>query len=168
LSSVVLDTCTIVNLHKADVLDSVLQLPIHRFVLGPEVLSECDDRCQPILDAIAAGSITLLDDAPVPASLFLELLERHHLGEGETECLVYAQLEPTFIICSDDRAARTVAIRLYGAPRVMGSIRLLFQCVEQGVLTADLAFAAYERMIRSGGFLPVITKQQFLDAEFAG
>ena len=158
------DTCTIVNLHKGGVLGRVLNLAIHRFLVGPEVLDECANRCQPLLDGLVNESVTLLDDSGVPASLFLDLLNLHHLGDGETECLVYAQLHSTYIICSDDRAARTVATRLYGQARVMGSIRLLLQCITHGILSEDEAFSAYEEMLRAGGFLPTLTRRQFLTA----
>jgi predicted nucleic acid-binding protein len=159
-----MDTCSIVNLHNGGALEQAFAVERHNYFVGPEVLSECDGRCKPLLDAIQAGKVTVLDDSGVPAALFVNLSQIHRLGNGETECLVYAQLDLNRIICSDDGAARTVATTLYGQHRIVGSIRLLLHCVQDGILTEDEAFASYLQMRHRGGFLPLLAMEAFLAA----
>jgi len=105
--------------------------------------------------------VTVLDDSAIPASVFVNLVELYRLGDGETESLMFAQTNESLIVCSDDRAARRAATSLFGADRVIGSIRLLLHCIEDGLLTSDAAFALYRQMIIRGAFFPNLTKEQF-------
>jgi predicted nucleic acid-binding protein len=153
----VLDTSVLVNCSNAAVLASVLQLPNRTFIIPPAVVTEFSaGDLTALQEAFAAGKATILNESEVPAALYLRLLDEWGLGEGETECIAYAD-ETGVAVCSDDGLARRRAADLLGADRVSGTLRLLKEAVEVSILTAEDAFAAYERMRAAGGFLPVIS-----------
>ncbi len=106
--------------------------------------------------------ITLLDDADLDGGAFLELLAQHNLGQGETECLAYA-LEFGYVISTDDRKTRRIIKSTLGEQKLIGSIGLLKNCVESGILTANEAKHSYDAMVRSGGFLPDLSQDFFDD-----
>jgi predicted nucleic acid-binding protein len=164
LSDVVLDSCSIINLHKGDALKVILSLSRHSFLVGAQVIEECGGRCEVLNAAIQDGRVKILDDSNIPAHEFFDLLSQSGLGDGETECLMHARRNTALLICSDGRAARAVATYAIGASRVIGSIRLLRHCVEDGLLCEDEAFAHYRTMKQRGAFLPPFTKDEFRDA----
>ena len=161
MTSIVLDTCSIINLHHGGVLGTILDLSGYTFAVGPSVLDECAGDLRPVLQRhIDERALTLLDDEVLPATLFATLLQRFRLGEGETECLAFAQLHD-LDLCTDDRAARRAAGGLLGRNRVTGSPGLLRACVEQGRVTVVEAMSSYQRMRAAGAFLPRITAEFF-------
>ena len=109
---------------------------------------------------IGVGSIEVLDDDDLPASLFFQLRNTYGLGPGETECLAFASIGSQ-VVCCDDRAARSMIATEIGKKRVTGSLGLLIQAVHFGVIELVEAFAKYEKMRLSGGFLPAWTLEQF-------
>jgi predicted nucleic acid-binding protein len=103
--------------------------------------------------------LNFVDDTDIDGELFLRLLARHRLGDGETECIALAMVED-FGICCDDRRARDIARSLIGSERVIGTIRLLRWCVEDALTKCDQAFSLFREMRLQGGFLPE-TEQAF-------
>lgn len=157
---IVLDASALINLIRGDVLRPVLLIPDLIFHLGEIAKGEVVTDAEIIDSAIAAGSISLLDDSTMSASEYLELLERHRLGRGETECLQYARARG-FVVCADDRRARAVISSDIGQDKITGTIALMKRCVRTGLISSDAAFAAYMKMKRAGGFLPDVEAGYF-------
>ncbi len=105
----------------------------------------------------------MLNDEALPASLFLSLLERYQLGDGETECLAFAS-QGDDIVCCDDRRARTMITRELGPGRVTGTLGILVRMIHHGLIANQLALATYEQMRRRGGFLPEVRLQDMDEA----
>ncbi len=149
-----LDASSIINLIKGEVFQTVLRLRDRSFFVGPQVLQECRrGHCELLDEALNQGVVTELSDTGLPASLYFELLERHGLGPGETECLAFASLAE-FIVCCDDGTARRVLTQQLGAKQVTGSLGLLRDAVHEDLLSGETALKAYELMEARGGFLP--------------
>jgi predicted nucleic acid-binding protein len=100
----------------------------------------------------------------VPAPRVLELLAGHGLGEGETEAIAACEALG-YMLCSDDKPARDLGVSLLGAPRVLGSIRLLRWCVEEKLVECTAAFSMFAVMKQSGGFLPKMEQSFFCAGE---
>jgi predicted nucleic acid-binding protein len=145
-----IDACSLINLHKADVLEIVLQLPTHEFFVGAFVQEECGPFLKPFLES---GLLKVLSDERVSSVTFSEVLSRYDLGFGETECIVFATLD-AMAVCSDDAKARKAALAELGESRVTGTLFLLRECIKSGALTAHGALVAYEQMRTKGAFLP--------------
>jgi predicted nucleic acid-binding protein len=157
----IIDASSVINLDNAGALDIVAKLEGHNFCLSPLVIGECHPTCAAKLAQLEQqGKIWFVDPEKVSAELFLQLLEDHELGEGETECLTLATGHPFVFVC-DDAKARAVGAALLGAGRVLGSLRLLKWCVSAKIVTAVEAFGFYERMKAMGGFLPRIDQAWF-------
>jgi len=154
------DASTVINLINGGVFCSIIANPTLTFYIGPIVEEECLQHLTEIACAKSKGYLQTLDDSTLPGSLFLDLLEAHDLGAGETECIAFS-IHTGFTICCDDRRARQVAEALSPPIRVVGSLGLLRIAVAQGVMSRQDAFAAYQRMITFGGFLPSIDEEAF-------
>lgn len=160
--NIVLDACAIINLVHGSVFDTVLSLKHDQFCVGSLTLEECGDEPGVVLrSAVNAKKVALLDDDLNTAKKFLALLEQYGLGDGETESLAFAQ-SLNYVICTDDKKARTVSTSVLGEGRVTGSLGLLKSAVQQQRLTASEAFAAYQKMKTAGGFLPDVDLSFFL------
>jgi len=155
----ILDACSLINLINGEVLEDVLELPEHRFAVGPQVLGECGGDAT-IIGAQFGARLTELSDEDLRATLFFDLLERYGLGPGETECLAFAIVNDGNV-CSDDRKAREMAAEELGVERVLGTARLLRDTVAAGLLTPEQGERAYEKMRVSGGFLPILPPEYF-------
>jgi predicted nucleic acid-binding protein len=157
----IIDASSIINLDNAGALDVVAKLEGRNLCISPLVIGECQPTCAARLAELERqGAIWFVDPERISAELFLELIEEHDLGEGETECLALASGHP-FVFCCDDAKARMVATNLIGVDRVIGSLRLLKWCVADKILQAAEAFAIYESMKAAGGFLPDIDQSWF-------
>ena len=157
----IIDASSIINLENAGALEIVARLENRNLCLSPLVIGECQPTCAAKLAELEQQhAVWFVDPEKVSAEVFLELLEDHELGEGETECLALA-LGHQFVFCCDDQKARQIGIGLIGADRVVGSLRLLKWCVEDGHLSVGEAFALYERMKAAGGFLPDLDQSWF-------
>ncbi|GAA4773126.1 hypothetical protein GCM10023219_20410 [Stakelama sediminis] len=133
--------------------------------LPPVVVDESGPSCAAItLELQQRGLINFLDDGSVNAERFLELLDAHRLGAGETECMAVAA-ESDFHICCDDRRARLAASNLIGANRVFGTIRVLRWCVEQHKIECGEAKRLLRTMREQGGFLPDTPQSFFCRGE---
>jgi len=156
-----LDSSSVINLHNADALGLVIQLKRCRFWLPPMVLSECQvGSAAALLELQATNAIGFIDDDIVPTELFLELLERHDLGDGETECISICQINGHGLCC-DDRKARELARAMFGPDRVIGTIRVLRWCVEERLIDCQNAYALFRSMRSAGGFLPPAERSFF-------
>jgi predicted nucleic acid-binding protein len=145
-----IDACSLINLHKGDVLEIVLRLPTHEFFVGVFVQEECGPFLKPFLES---GLLEELPDQRMSAAAFSEILARYDLGFGETECIVFAA-QDGIAVCSDDAKARRSAQTELGEGRVTGTLFLLKECVKDGALTSHGALVAYEQMRARGAFLP--------------
>lgn len=157
---VVLDTSTLINLDNGEVLAIVLSLPNHSFQVSPEVRREASTVVDKIEKAVARGDIDWVDDMAIDAASFGGALSRWGLGPGETECILAATALRCVIAC-DDRAARRVIKRELGVSRMTGTVGLLRDAVTARLLTAKAAFIVYQNMRYLGGFLPVLTLNDF-------
>jgi len=153
--NVAFDAAAIINLTNGDVFEKVLVLPSHTFFVGPQVKEECARQIEHLDKGIENGRLTELDDSKLPSGLFVELLQEHGLGLGETECLAFAKVG-SLTIASDDRQARREIAQEIGVTRLTGSLGLMRLCVQAGIMSPSEAFAAYEKMKLCGGFLPDI------------
>ena len=142
-------------------LTPIFAIPDHAFSVGNQVIGECGERCIVLNEAISHGTVSVLDDSNIAVTRFAEVLALFRLGDGETECIVHAELNPALLLCSDDRAARTAAVSILGNDRVIGSIRLLLRCVDAHIISQEQAYNAYILMRERGAFLPILTREQF-------
>jgi predicted nucleic acid-binding protein len=157
----IIDASSIINLDNAGALELVASLKNHILWVSPLVVGECQPTCAAeLLRLERAGSFRFVDPDAISADSFLDLLEAHGLGDGETECLALCLGGP-YVFCCDDGKARQTAITLFGAARVIGSLRLLKWCVADALATSELAFAMYREMKDAGGFLPEIQLEWF-------
>jgi predicted nucleic acid-binding protein len=157
----IIDASSVINLDNAGALEIVAQLQKRNLCLSPLVIGECHPTCAAKLAELEKqGAIWFVDPEKISAEIFLQLLEEHDLGEGETECIALALKHP-FVLCCDDQKARNVATNLIGAERVVGSLRLIKWCVADGLLTSTAAFKIYQSMKAAGGFLPELNQSWF-------
>lgn len=153
-----IDACSLINLQKSGVIDTVLGLKAYEFRVGSFVKEECGAFLQPYIDS---GLLGELSDARLSSAEFSRVLDCYDLGFGETECIAFALLDG-MSVCSDDAKARKAAQSELGESRVIGTLFLLRQCVKNGTLTAESALAAYEQMRAKGAFLPDLQDGYFL------
>lgn len=149
-----IDACAVINLHNCGKLAVICDLPDTEITLSPIVVSECGLDCAAeIIGLEASGKIRFVTDDEISTDRFLELVGEHDIGDGELESIAVCEATDC-AFCTDDGAARRLATNLLGAPRVMGSLRLLKLAVEASLLKCTEAFAGYREMRDSGGFLP--------------
>jgi predicted nucleic acid-binding protein len=159
--NVLFDASALINLLNAEILNTVLRVDRHTFCLGPQVKAECGPDVGTLDGLIEAGLISLADDSQLPANGFVEVLTLYDLGDGETECIAFADHDDAYVICSDDGSARAVASQRFGPERVIGSLYLVRECVRQNLINQGQARAAYELMRNRGGFLPEVAEDYF-------
>jgi predicted nucleic acid-binding protein len=161
----IIDASSIINLHNARALDLVAGLKGRVLWLSPLVVGECEPTCAAeILLLQGQSRLRFVDPDHISAEAFLDLLEAYDLGEGETECLALCSRHP-YVLCCDDQRARNVATQLYGAERVVGSLRLLRWAAMEDLISAEGAFSYYSAMKEAGGFLPDIELAWFTEKE---
>jgi predicted nucleic acid-binding protein len=157
---IVLDACTLINLANGESLSAVLDLPDANFLLSTLVRRESKTVAAALDDILPHPKLTPIDDEELPAKRFLELKDRFKLGDGETECLLTAEIKGCKIAC-DDYAARKAAERLFGKGSLTGSIGLLSKAVQCSIYTPERAFSCYCLMKERGGFLPNLSASYF-------
>ncbi|MXP09716.1 hypothetical protein [Pseudoblastomonas halimionae] len=109
------------------------------------------------------GDLEYLEDNQLDVDEVLNFVDEKKLGDGESECILLANLDGQSSICCDDRRGRAKATEFLGEERVLGSLRLLKMAVRVGLIVPVEAFAAYELMRDAGGFLPTIGIAYFED-----
>ena len=154
----ILDASTLLNLANGEVLSKMLRLPGISFQVSAVVRDESRTIAQAIDAAVNAGRLALVDDKLIGVAQFLRSRAEWHLDNGETECILAADIVGCSVAC-DDKAARRVVSKTLGQERLTGSIGLLRQAVKANLLTKQEAFAAYRLMRDRGGFLPEIAEQ---------
>jgi predicted nucleic acid-binding protein len=136
-------------------------LPDTQIALSPIVVSECGLDCAAEIIALeAAGRIHFVPDCEISTDRFLDLVADYDIGDGELESITVCEATSR-AFCTDDAAARRLASNLLGAPKVMGSLRLLKFAVEAALLKCTDAFAGYLEMRNKGGFLPELETDFF-------
>ena len=129
--------------------------------MSPIVVSECGLDCAAEIIALqTAGRLLFVPDEEILPVRFLELVTDHDIGDGELESIAVCETTNR-AFCTDDAAARRLATDLLGHPNVMGSLRLLKLAVAASLLKCTEAFASYNQMRDSGGFLPDLTNDFF-------
>jgi predicted nucleic acid-binding protein len=159
----ILDACSTTFLTNGNLLDIVLRIEGRTWYIGQIVFEECRYKGTiiPRLEqAVNGGRITPLDDSTINAVDFLNLLQTHGLGDGETECLIHA-LSSDFVVCSDDKKARRVCASLLGKNRVIGTLTLMLEAVDSDLISSDDAMTAYQLMKTKGAFLPDVSADFF-------
>lgn len=157
----VLDTSVLVNCSNGGVLAIVFKISSRTFVIPPAVASEFQaGDIAALREAGNAGRVMILNDADVPGALYLQLLSEWGLGEGETECIAFAS-HAGVAFAADDRLARRRATELLGPESVSGTLGLLKEAVAESLVTKRDAYAAYEQMRATGGFLPDVSLDFF-------
>jgi predicted nucleic acid-binding protein len=159
---VLLDASSLINLHRGRLLEIVLGLTSFGFVfyIGNIVRDECGDL-QELLDLQSTnGTLIVLPANTMTPEEFTGVLNLYDLGLGETECIALAN-RLGLCVCTDDKAARRAAVKHIGDDRVLGSLRLVRECVRQGLLDRENAILAYEAMKAGGAFLPTIAASYF-------
>jgi predicted nucleic acid-binding protein len=148
-------------LHNCGKLATVCDLPDIQIALSPIVVSECGLDCAAEIIALeATGRIHFVPDSEISTDRFLDLVADHDIGDGELESIAVCEATNR-AFCTDDAAARRLASNLLGAPKVMGSLRLLKFAVEASLLKCTDAFAGYLEMRDNGGFLPNVETDFF-------
>jgi len=160
--NIILDSCSTINLHNGELLEEVLNLACANYVfhMGTIVRGECGNLTSYLDDQIRRGRITILLGKAITPSAFADILYEYELGLGETECIVHA-VQRGLTVCTDDGAARAAAKAHLGHERVVGSLRLIRDCVCAGVITSDRGYIGYELTKSRGAFLPEILPTYF-------
>jgi len=159
---IILDASSSINLHRGGLLEAVLSLSSFAFTfyVGCIVKGECGDLQEWLTAQAARGRLVILPDDTLSPQEFADVLNLYDLGLGETECIALAK-QQGLCVCTDDKAARRAATEHLGDGSVVGSLRLIRECVCQGLLTAQAAFLAYQAMKDRGAFLPPIADSYF-------
>lgn len=159
----IVDASTLINLDNGDALTLATALPGYEFWIAPLALGECNSGCAArIMALVDQGRLHLLDESQLDADRFLELKAEHDLGDGETECLLVAELLE-YSVCADDRKARNVAKGLFGDDRVLGSARLMRLLAEEELVDCKRANELFDLMKAAGGYLPNLEHAFFCD-----
>ncbi len=142
-----------IALEGCGALEPILDLPSARFLVGTIGVRECGPVLEARLrDYERAGKIREATNSEVPVALVLTLLERHRLGDGETECIAIAEQLGAGVAIDDHVAANAVAQEL-GALRVTGTVELLRMAVRGGTMPAQVARVAYACIKSIGAFV---------------
>lgn len=162
--NVIMDACSVINLHNGGVLALACSLDIGEFRIGPIAGGECSADCAKTLAALHDdGLIHYLADSPLDGDDFLAFVDDHRLGDGEAECIMLAALDEDSVVCCDDMRGRKKVVALLGEERLTGSIGLLTRLVANGHMDSDAAYTAYLTMREHGGFLPDLQPGYFED-----
>lgn len=156
----IFDASSLINLEHGGALHLINDLKLDAWC-GPLVLDECRSITTSLKPLITAGTLRTLDDAHLPGDIYLDLLSKHGLGVGETECIAFALSDDSTVVCCDDGKARKVAGAELGEARVVGTLRILARAVSASLMDQQRALAIYQTMKRRGGFLPIITPAKF-------
>ena len=160
--NVVIDACSVINLHNGGVLEVVCSIGEINVQIGPIAGGECSEGCaEPLANLRDAGNLVYLGDSPLDAEQFLDFVDEHKLGDGEAECIMLAALDADSWVCCDDLRGRKKAQAILGEGRLVGSLGLLKLAVGSGLLTPHQACEAHARMKEAGGFLPDVVEGYF-------
>ena len=147
------DACCILNLMNGHVLDVVAQLPDVKLCIQGLVEDEIGSGYDHVARLVSVGRFSLISGEQILASEVGAIAERYNIGLGESECIVIGK-KFDYLVASDDRRARDAAASELGKGKVTGSIGLLISSINGGLISPEIAYASYKKMIEGGGFLP--------------
>ncbi len=159
---VILDASTLINLVNGGVLRDVLGLDDFDFLVSNMVRDEASSVAAAIDHVVASGMLGLVDDGAISAELFRQAKAQMRLGDGETECILAAEVTGCCIACDDRLARRAAKCRLGSSECITGSIGLLRALCAAEKASPEQAFSAYTLMIERGGYLPVVSIDAFM------
>lgn len=158
----IVDACTVINFHNANITSLILSKCEDEISIGELCLEEVDDdQKASLMPFIDSGRVSVLSADDLDLDAFLEAKTEMILGDGETECIVWAAAAD-LCICTDDGRARKKAIEVLGYDLVTGSLGILKRLIECELLTIESAFFLYTLMLDSGAFLPSFSKAEDL------
>lgn len=155
---IVCDTCSLINLQKAEALHLGVDMPCAKFCVGQVVVSELQTDVHVDMDW---QSRCVLIEPDVDIARLASALNKFGLGPGETETLLLAKREGFCVLC-DDRRARKVMEQELGGHRLAGSLGWLTHLVKNARLSAEDAFSRYEKMQSLGAFVPRLSNAEFI------
>ena len=156
-----IDSSAVINLSNVNALVLLRNLRDRRFWITQTVADECWPTCGDELTIeIAKGCLSVIDDSHIDAARFLDLLDKHSLGRGETESIVACE-DLGFSLCCDDKRARLLGRKVLGDGRVAGTMAVLRWFVADAIVSAEAAYGMYREMRAKGGFLPNVAQTDF-------
>lgn len=159
--SLIIDSCSLINLTKAGLESTVRMDPCVTLCAGPVV---CDEVWGERGRETGGVPRDLLVELPedVDGVVLSNFMEEHRIGPGEAESILLADRLNAFFFC-DDRRARAVAVELLGGDRVVGTLGLAMHRARTG---RDLrgSFDDYDHARREGAYLPSHSPETFQQA----
>lgn len=155
-----LDACSFINFYYSRLLLSEnlgLQDCPDQICIGELVCEEVKaeaDQYDSLVGLVGVGYIEVLPSELIDFFEFEKIKVSHRLGDGETECMLWARKCIDIVVCTDDRKARRDISAEIGSHRVTGTIGLLRKMVDCCVISRRDAYEAYRHMMNGGGFLP--------------
>lgn len=157
----ILDASTLINISNGKVLDLILALPGRTFIVSTEVRKESRTIAEIVDALVTLGLVEIIDDSVISAAAVAQARTAWQLGSGECECiLAAAALGISSVACDDLKARRRIESEL-GTESLTGSLGLLKDLVNAGLLDSDEAYSAYLLMRAAGGFLPSVHQGYF-------
>jgi len=144
--SVVLDTVTISNFIKVGKLDLVCELYNDNLYITEAVIIELGRGNIEIDDWVRSGKIkkaVFYHETEIPKEL------SEDLSDGEISCIIYG-IKTNCAIATDDRRARKTIEGMYEYRKLTGTVGLLHELVQEGLVTRESARALLEEMIEKG------------------
>lgn len=162
--SLIIDSCSLINVVKAGLADELKNDPCLQLVVGPVVREEVWRTPN---DGRVLVPRTLVTDIheEVDASELVELMDRCLIGPGEAEAIILADRLNLFLFC-DDRRGRRVASDLFGEDRVIGTLGLALHLARESGCVQQL-YERYDNARAEGAFLPSHTRGSFAEASAA-
>lgn len=153
----IIDACALINLINTAAGPVLAQLDWDIKCQGL-VEDELEDQTAQFESLVQLNVITRIA-GDIPANEVAEIVIKHRLGVGEAECIAFCHRNDWLFI-SDDQRARKVAATFFGVNRVTGTIGLLCDCVDKGIMSNVTATAALQLARQAGGYLPAFDFEQ--------
>lgn len=148
----IIDACALINLDNSGAAALLMEnLPLQICCQGL-VEDELFDR-SPTMQHLFNSRIIRAVRGDIAAVEVSQLVVSHRIGLGEAECIAFCLREGWGLI-SDDHRARQVARKKFGQARVTGTIGILNECIDSGVITGAEADRLLTKARLAGGFLP--------------
>lgn len=155
MRSIILDSCTLINLINAEALTIVFSLSGFKFFIGELVYDECcqiDEQKTFIDICINTGKVEILKDQ-ISITEFKEIKSKYSLGDGESESIALSK-KIGYAVATDDSKARKSVVKEVGETQLCGSIFLIRELIQQCHITCLEGQEIQNIMIACGGFLP--------------
>ena len=143
---IVVDTVTISNFAKVGKLDLICRLYSGSLYVTEAVVIELGKGNIGITDWINDGRI-MKAEFSYDTEMWNDI--SGSLADGEISCIVYA-VESNCAIATDDRAARKAITNIYRHTKLTGTVGLLEELVQEGLITGQYARELLEEMIGKG------------------